>query len=100
MMKAPHCLDCGTRLSQEPWAPELCPHCSLQLALEQSPVDVDLADDREALPTREFPGGSLSPGRILGRRFQVRCLLGRGGMGKVWPGRRTLFDPSLLQIQI
>jgi hypothetical protein len=84
MMKNPHCLDCGTRLSEEPWAPELCPRCSLQLALEKSPADFDVEDDPEALPTREFPGGSLSPGQILGSRFQIRSLLGRGGMGEVW----------------
>ena len=83
-MKIPHCLDCGTRLSLEPWAPELCPRCSLQLALEQSPVNIDVGDDPEALPTRQFPNQTLSPGQILGSRFQIRSLLGRGGMGEVW----------------
>ena len=61
MTKVPHCLDCGTRLSQEPWAPELCPRCSLQLALEQSPVEIDIDDDPEALPTREFPRRVVFP---------------------------------------
>jgi len=84
MTKGPCCLDCGTRLSQEPWAPELCPRCSLQLALEQSPVEVDIEDDPEALPTRQFPNQTLSPGQILGSRFQIRSQLGRGGMGEVW----------------
>ncbi len=84
MLKIRHCLDCGTRLSQEPWAPELCPRCSLQLALEQSPVEVDVGDDPEALPTCQFPNHTFSPGQILGSRFQIRSLLGRGGMGEVW----------------
>jgi serine/threonine-protein kinase len=52
--------------------------------LEQSPVEVDLGDDPEALPTRQFPNQTLSPGQILGSRFQIRSLLGRGGMGEVW----------------
>ena len=72
MTKGPCCLDCGTRLSQEPWAPELCPRCSLQLALEQSPVEIDVGDDPEALPTRQFPGQTFSSGQILGSRFQIR----------------------------
>ena len=84
MTKGPSCIDCGTRLSQEPWAPELCPRCSLQLALEQSPVEVDVGDDPEALPTRQFPNQTFSSGQILGSRFQIRSLLGRGGMGEVW----------------
>ena len=84
MRKVPRCLDCGTRLSEEPWAPELCPRCSLQLALEQSPVEMEVGDDPEALPTREFPSGLFSPGQILGNRFQIRSLLGRSGMGEVW----------------
>ena len=45
---------------------------------------MDVEEDPEALPTREFPGQSLSPGQILGGRFQIRSLLGRGGMGEVW----------------
>ena len=84
MSKISCCLDCGTKLSQEPWAPELCPRCSLQLALEHSPVEIDVEEDPEALPTREFPGQRLSAGQILGSRFQIRSLLGRGGMGEVW----------------
>ena len=84
MLNIRQCLDCGTKLSQEPWAPELCPRCSLQLALEQSPVEIDVGDDPEALPTRQFPNQTFSPGQILGSRFQIRSLLGRGGMGEVW----------------
>ncbi len=84
MVENPHCLDCGTGLSHEPWAPELCPRCLMQLALEQSPAEVDAAEDPEAIPTSAFPNHTLSPGQILGGRFQIRSLLGRGGMGAVW----------------
>ena len=69
MLKIRQCLDCGTKLSQESWAPELCPRCSLQLALEQSPVEIDVGDDPEALPTRQFPNDTFSPGQILGQPF-------------------------------
>ena len=36
--------------------------------------------DEESLETREGP----RPGRLLGDRYQMRELLGRGGMGEVW----------------
>ena len=34
MFREGRCVDCGTPLSGDRWAPGLCPHCSLQLALE------------------------------------------------------------------
>ncbi len=50
-----------------------------------NPADkIDGVEDPEAGPTREFPSRSLSPGQILGNRFQIRSLLGRGGIGEVW----------------
>lgn len=41
MSNVPQRIDCGTRLSQEPWAPELCPRCSLQFALAVETLCVD-----------------------------------------------------------
>lgn len=38
------------------------------------------AGDPEFLPSGQFPVGLLSPGQILGSRFQIGSLLGRGGL--------------------
>jgi WD40 repeat protein len=35
-------------------------------------------------PTEGMVGGLLSPGQVLGERYQIRERLGSGGMGEVW----------------
>ena len=84
MFDCPHCRDCGTQLSFGPWVEGLCPHCLVELALEESPAAAEELDDPENLPTLEYPSETLAPGQILGQRYQIRSLLGRGGMGEVW----------------
>ena len=79
---AGRCPDCGTGLVAEPGIGGLCPQCLLSLALRESPQDDPhhgSAAPGEAL-TLDRPG----PGRILGERYQIRELLGRGGMGEVF----------------
>ena len=61
----------------EPGIPGLCPQCLLSLALRESPAHE--SPDADAL-TLDGP----APGRILGERYQIRELLGRGGMGEVF----------------
>ena len=72
------CSHCGAELVSEPGIPGLCPQCLLSLALRGS--DPPARSDDEAV-TLEHP---FSPGRILGERYQVREVLGRGGMGEVF----------------
>ena len=54
----------------------LCPQCLLSLALLESPRGHEAPD----APTQH---GAV-PGRLLGNRYQIRELLGRGGMGEVY----------------
>ena len=51
----------------------LCPECLLSLALGESGV----ADDTLTV-------AAVAEGRMLGQRYQIRELLGRGGMGEVY----------------
>jgi WD40 repeat protein/predicted Ser/Thr protein kinase len=55
----------------------LCPQCVLSLALLQSPAPADPNDEPVTI-------AHAVAGRILGDRYQIRELLGRGGMGEVF----------------
>ena len=63
------CPDCGRPLPREAALLGLCPQCLLSMALED-----------EEVPTLHGQG----PGGILGERYQIREVLGRGGMGEVY----------------
>jgi serine/threonine protein kinase/WD40 repeat protein len=78
--ETPHCPDCGNPLTAEGWSEDLCPHCLLRLALQESSG----AGTGNEEVTAQLDRGSLSRGRVLGNRYGIRKLLGRGGMGEVW----------------
>ena len=73
MMPA-RCPQCGSG-SVSDAVEGLCPQCLLSLALLESPRWHDAAD-----ATTRY---GAAPGRLLGNRYQIRELLGRGGMGEV-----------------
>ena len=83
MDETPHCPDCGGPLAEEGWSEELCPRCLMRLALVES-SDPELEAGVDATPlTQNLPSQALSSGQILGKRYGIRTLLGRGGMGAV-----------------
>jgi WD40 repeat protein len=77
------CPACGSELSQDPGSAGLCPGCILELALESPSLMAELEAEGEA-PTQTYSPEGFSPGQVLGRRYRIRSLVGRGGMGEVW----------------
>lgn len=82
------CPDCGTQVVSEPGIPGLCPQCLLSLALRESPAASPGAgaepETGDASPLTAATLDRLGAGRVLGERYQIRELLGRGGMGEVF----------------
>ena len=70
------CPQCGTDARSEAGIEGLCPQCLFSLALLESPSPVYSGD----APTQYV----ASTGRLLGDRYRIRELLGRGGMGEVY----------------
>jgi len=77
MEKSALCPICGGELASEPGIQGLCPQCLLSLALEESELGAQQTLEGSAL------------GQALADRYQMRELLGRGGMGTVPSVKRS-----------
>ncbi len=82
--EAARCPACAGPLAQEPWATGLCLSCLAGLGVSEIAVGAEPTAGPGALSTEAPSAGTFAEGQILGNRYRIRSLLGRGGMGDVW----------------
>jgi hypothetical protein len=87
------CPECGGELYRDGAVAGLCPGCLAGLAL--APESGGTARPADVDDSRADPPGDVVADQVLGNRYRVRGLLGRGGMGEVW-----LADDLKLRVEV